>query len=173
VFIDEAYLELSDDFAGRTCAPLAAEGRNVVVARTFSKLFGLAGLRLGYAVMPEALAVRLRARMTGSLSVVTMAAASASLRDGAFIADTRAKISAGRDALIAELRALGRTWAEPHGNFVFFRTGMPIAEFLPQMRAEGIEVGRAFPPLLDWARISIGLPEEMAACHRALRKVLG
>lgn len=173
VFIDEAYLELSDDFAGRTCAPLAAEGRHVVVARTFSKIFGLAGLRLGYAVMPEALAVKLRARMTGSLSVVTMAAASASLRDEAFIAATRAKIQAGREALIAELRALGRTWAEPHGNFVFFQTGRPIAEFLPQMRAEGIEIGRAFPPLLDWARISIGLPEEMAACHRALRKVLG
>lgn len=172
VFIDEAYLELSDDFAGRTCAPLAAEGRNVVVARTFSKIFGLAGMRLGYAVMPEPLAAKLRARMTGSLSIVTIAAASASLRDAAYVEDTRAKIRAGRDALIAELRALGRAHAEPHGNFVFFRSGMPAADFIARMRAEGIEVGRAFPPLLDWARISIGLPGEMAACHRALRKVL-
>lgn len=173
VFIDEAYLELSDDFAGRTCAPLAVEGRNVVVARTFSKLFGLAGLRLGYAVMPEALATKLRARMTGSLSVVTMAAASASLRDADFVTATRLQIQAGRDALIAEVRALGRGHTESHGNFVFIQTGMPIAEFLPRMRAEGIEIGRAFPPLLDWARISIGLPAEMEACRRALRKVLG
>lgn len=173
VFIDEAYLELSDDFAGRTCAPLAVEGRNVVVARTFSKLFGLAGLRLGYAVMPEALATKLRARMTGSLSVVTMAAASASLRDADFVTATRLQIQAGRDALIAEVRALGRGHTESHGNFVFIQTGMPIAEFLPRMRAEGIEIGRAFPPLLDWARISIGLPAEMEVCRRALRKVLG
>jgi histidinol-phosphate aminotransferase len=173
VFVDEAYLELTDNFAARTCAPLAVEGRNVVVARTFSKIFGLAGMRLGYAVMPEKLAVSLRARMTGSLSIVTIAGASASLRDAAYVADTRARIAAGRDALVAAVRALGRRYAEPHGNFVFFQTGLPATEFIARMRAEGIEVGRPFPPLLDWARISIGLPEEMAACHRALRKVLG
>lgn len=173
VFIDEAYLELSDDFAGRTCAALAVEGRNVVVARTFSKIFGMAGMRLGYAIMPEKLAVSLRARMTGSLSIVTIAGASASLRDAAFVADTHAKIAAGRAALVAVVRELGREYAVPQGNFVFFRTGRPIQEFLAKMRAEGIEVGRAFPPLLDWARITIGLPDEMEKCHRALRKVLG
>ena len=173
VFIDEAYRELTDDFAGRTCAPLAVEGRNVVVARTFSKIFGLAGMRLGYAVMPEKLAVTLRARMTGSLSIVTIVAAIASLQDAAYVAATRAKIRAGREALVAAVKALGRECAVPHGNFVFFRTGMPAPEFIARMRAEGVEVGRPFPPLLDWARISIGLPEEMAACHRALRRVLG
>lgn len=172
VFIDEAYLELTDDFAGRTCAPLVVEGRNVVVARTFSKIFGMAGMRLGYAVMPEKLAVALRARMTGSLSIVTIAGATASLRDTAYVEATRAKIKAGRDALVAVLQALGRAYAVPQGNFVFFHTGMPAVDFIGRMRAEGIEVGRPFPPLLDWARISIGLSEEMEQCHRALRKVL-
>lgn len=173
VFIDEAYLELSDDFAGRTCAPLAVEGHNVVVARTFSKIFGMAGMRLGYAVMPEKLAVSLRARMTGSLSIVTIAAAIASLKDAAYVEATRAKIQAGRDALIAEVTALGRPHAVPHGNFVFFRTGLPVQDFIAKMRQEGVEVGRPFPPLLEWARISIGLPDEMEKCHRALRRVLG
>jgi histidinol-phosphate aminotransferase len=172
VFIDEAYLELTDDFAGRTCAALAIEGRNVVVARTFSKIFGMAGMRLGYAVMPEKLAASLRARMTGSLSIVTIAAAIASLKDAPYVESTRAKIKAGREALIAEVKALGRAYAEAHGNFVFFQTGMPVQDFIAKMRTEGVEVGRPFPPLLDWARISIGLPEEMAVCHRALRKVL-
>jgi len=172
VFIDEAYLELSDDFAGRTCAKLAAEGRNVIVARTFSKIFGMAGMRIGYAIMPEKLATSLRARMTGSLSVATIAGASASLRDAAYVVDTQAKIAAGRAALVSVVRELGREYAVPQGNFVFFRTGLPIQDFLAKMRAEGIEVGRAFPPLLDWARITIGLPEEMEKCHRALRKVL-
>lgn len=173
VFVDEAYLELTDDFAGRTCAPLAVEGRNVIVARTFSKIFGLAGMRLGYAVMPERLAVTLRGRMTGSLSIVTIAAATASLKDTGYVDATRAQIRAGRDAFLAEIKSLGREHAEPHGNFVFFRTGMPAQDFIARMRAEGVEVGRPFPPLLDWARVSIGLPEEMAVCHRAMRKVLG
>jgi histidinol-phosphate aminotransferase len=149
------------------------EGRNVVVARTFSKLFGMAGMRLGYAVLPEQLASKLRARMTGSLSVVTMAGAAASLRDHAYLEDTREQMRAGREAFLAELRALGRRYAEPHGNFVFFHTGMPAADFIAQMRAEGVEVGRAFPPLLDWARVTIGLPAEMGKCHEALRRVLG
>lgn len=173
VFLDEAYLELSDDWAGRTCAPLVAEGRNVVVARTFSKIFGMAGMRLGYAVMPEKLAGSLKARMTGSLSIVTIAGALASLKDASYVDQTRAKIKAGRDALVAEVRALGRESAVPQGNFVFFRTGMPIQEFIGKMRAEGVEVGRPFPPLTDWARITIGLPDEMAVCHQALRNVLG
>ena len=97
----------------------------------------------------------------------------ASLRDTAFVVETRAKLKAGRDALIAEVKALGKSYAEPQGNFVFVRTGMPIAEFNAKMRAEGVLIGRPFPPYLDWARITIGLPEEMEVCHRAMRKVLG
>ncbi len=173
VFVDEAYLECTDNFAERTCAPLSVAGHNVVVARTFSKIYGMAGCRLGYAVLPEKLATSLRARMTGSLSLVTIEAALASLRDAAYVTATRAKIKAGREALVAEVKALGKEYAVPQGNFVFFKTGMPVKDFIAQMRAEGVVVGRAFPPLLDWARITIGLPHEMEVCHRAMRKVLG
>lgn len=173
VFVDEAYLECTDSFAERTCAGLVVAGHNVIVARTFSKIYGMAGCRMGYAVMPEKLATSLRARMTGSLSLATIEAAIASLRDTEFVTATRAKLKGGRDALIAEVKALGKSYAEPQGNFVFVRTGMPIAEFNAKMRAEGVLVGRPFPPYLDWARITIGLPEEMEVCHRAMRKVLG
>lgn len=173
VLIDEAYLECTDNFAERTCAGLAIAGHNVVVARTFSKIYGLAGLRLGYAVMPEKLALSLRARMTGSLSIVTIAAALASLRDPAYVTATRAKLKAGREALVAVAKSLGRECAVPQGNFVFVHTGMPVKDFIARMRAEGVVVGRPFPPLLDWARITVGLPGEMEVCHRALRRVLG
>ena len=173
VFIDEAYLECTDNFAERTCAPLSVAGHNVVVARTFSKIYGMAGCRLGYAVMPEKLATSLRARMTGSLSLVTIEAALASLRDTDYVTATRAKIKAGRDALVAEVKAMGKEYAVPQGNFVFFKTGMPIKDFIAKMRAEGVIVGRPFPPLLEWARVTIGLPHEMEVCHRAMRKVLG
>lgn len=173
VFVDEAYLECADDFAGQTCAPLVAEGLNVVVARTFSKIYGMAGLRLGYGIMPVELAKSLQARMTGSVSSVTLAAAMAALRDENYVPETRAKLKAGRDALIAEATQLGKRCAVAQGNFVFMETGLPAAEFAAKMRAQGVSVGRAFPPLLNWARITIGLPEEMAVCHRALRTVLG
>ena len=173
VFIDEAYLECTDNFAERTCAPLAIDGHNVVVARTFSKIYGMAGMRLGYGIMPEKLAVSLKARMTGSLSIVTFAAAIASLRDKDYVAATRAKLKAGREALVAVAKSLGKECAVPMGNFVFIKTGMPIKEFIAKMRLEGVEVGRPFPPLTEWARITVGLPEEMEACHRGMRKVLG
>ena len=173
VFIDEAYLECADDFAGRTCVGLVAAGHNVVVARTFSKIFGMAGCRLGYAVLPEKLAGSLRARMTGSLSLTTIVAGITSLRDTAYVTATRAKIKAGREALVAEAKALGRECTTAHGNFVFMKTGLPVKDFGARMLAEGVVVGRPFPPLFDWARITIGLPSEMETCHRALRKVLG
>ena len=172
VFIDEAYLECTDDFAGRTCMGLVNAGHNVVVARTFSKIFGMAGCRLGYAVLPAPLAAPLRARMTGSLSLSTIVAGIASLQDAAYVDATREKIRAGRKALTAVARSLGRECTAAQGNFVFLHTGLPVQEFVAKMRAEGVLVGRAFPPLLDWARITVGLPEEMEVCHRALRKVL-
>jgi histidinol-phosphate aminotransferase len=172
VFIDEAYLQCADDFAANTMVGLVRDGHNVTVARTFSKLYGLAGQRIGYGVMTPAMAEALRPFMTGSVNLLGVVGALASLEDAAYVDATRAKIKAGRDALIAVLKQLGRRYAEPQGNFVFFHTGRPITEFQQQMRSENVLVARPFAPLLEWCRISIGSPEEMAVCHAALRKVL-
>lgn len=78
----------------------------------------------------------------------------------------------GRDALLAMLKQHGCRYAEPQGNFVFFRTGMPIETFQQRMRRENLIVARAFPPLVEWCRISVGTPDEMAVAHAALQKVL-
>jgi len=172
VFIDEAYLQCADDFAANTMVGLVRDGHNVTVARTFSKLYGLAGQRIGYGIMQPAMAEVLRPFMTGSVNLLGVVGARASLDDAAYVDAARAKIKAGRDALIAVLKELGRRYAEPQGNFVFFHTGRPIAEFQQRMLAENVIVARPFAPLLEWCRISIGTPEEMAVCHAALRKVL-
>lgn len=172
VFIDEAYLECSDNFAANTMAGLVREGHNVTIARTFSKIYGLAGQRMGYGIMQPAQAKELREFVTGSVNLLGVVGALASLDDSAYVPDTRLKIKAGRDALIGVLKEFGRKYAEPQGNFVFFHTGIPITEFAPRMLAENVIVGRAFAPLTEWCRISIGTPEEMAVCHAALRKVL-
>jgi histidinol-phosphate aminotransferase len=173
VFIDEAYLQCADDFAGNTMVGLVRDGHNVAVARTFSKLYGLAGMRVGYGVMQPEMARSIRMFSTGSLNMLGVLAATASLDDPAYATEMRAKIQAGRAALVDVVKGLGRRCAVPHGNFVFFHTGMPIQDFQAKMRAENVAVARPFPPLLDWARISVGTPPEMAMCHAALRKVLG
>jgi histidinol-phosphate aminotransferase len=171
VFVDEAYLEISDKFEENTMAPLVAAGHNVIVARTFSKMYGMAGVRMGYGLMPAADAKGAATVNSNHLSVLAVAASIASLEDETYVADTRAKIKAERDKLCALLTQLGRKYAEPQGNFVFVQTGMPVKMFQEKMAAEKVLVGRAFPPALDWCRISIGLPEEMVLCHAALKKV--
>jgi histidinol-phosphate aminotransferase len=172
VFIDEAYLQCSDNFAANTMVGLVREGHNVTVARTFSKLYGLAGQRMGYGVMAPEMAKGMREFMTGSVNLLGVVGAMASLDDQDYVETTRLKIKAGRDALISVLKEFGRKYAEPQGNFVFFHTGVPVEEFSKRMLAENVIVARGFPPLTDWCRISIGSPEEMAVCHAALRKVL-
>lgn len=173
VLVDEAYLECADDFEGRTLVDLVREGRQVIITRTFSKIHGLAGQRIGYGIATPELAAQIRRHIIGGPNLLALVGAQANLDDADYIARTRQKIKAGREALLAVLRELGCAWAEPQGNFVFFRTGRPIGEFRVAMQAEGVIVGRPFPPYLDWCRISIGNPEEMAVAHAALRKVLG
>jgi histidinol-phosphate aminotransferase len=173
VFVDEAYLECADDFAVHTLVDLVATGHNVTVARTFSKIHGLAGQRIGYAIMAPKLANAVRPLMTGSANLLGVVAAQASLADPDYIESLRRRIKAGRDVLMALLDELGCRYAAPQGSFVFFRTGRPITEFQAAMRAEGILVARPFAPLLDWCRITIGTEEEMVLAHTAIRKVLG
>jgi histidinol-phosphate aminotransferase len=172
VLLDEAYLDIADNYAGRTLVGLVNDDRNLLVARTFSKIYGLAGMRIGYGVTSPKIAAQLRNYGLGTLTNPSIAAAVASLKDDGYVAATRAKIVAEKEKLLALLRELGRPYAESQTNFVFFKTGRPHAEVAAAMMAESVSIARAFPPMLDWARISIGLPEENALARAALQKVL-
>jgi histidinol-phosphate aminotransferase len=175
VIIDEAYLELTDAFAGRTLAPLVRTGHNVAVFRTFGKVYGLAALQFGYTVAPAALASTLHQQGIGAthgLNRLAVTAASAALRDTRFVDETRRKITVERARWNAALDGLGLRRSESQGNFVFFQSGRPHEEVAAAFLSEGIQIGRSFPPLDRWARISIGLPEENALAIDVLRKVL-
>lgn len=175
VIVDEAYLEYLTDFAARTCATLVREEGNVVVFRTFSKIYGFAGQPMGYALMPTSLADKLKENGVGharSLSRLAVAAAGASLRDASFIDGVRMKVAKERARWTATLDELGLRHSDARGNFVFFETGRPHAAFAAAMRARGIDIGRMFPPLDTWARISIGLPAENANAQAALRAIM-
>lgn len=172
VFLDEAYLDIADDYAGRTLVGLVRDVPNLLVARTFSKIYGLAGLRVGYAVTSPKFAAVLRTYGPASLNFPGVMAAIASLKDEAYVARTRAQIVDERGKLLALLREMGRPYAESQTNFVFFRTGRPHAEVHAALLKESVAIARAFPPMNDWARITIGLPEENELARAALRKVL-
>jgi histidinol-phosphate aminotransferase len=176
VIVDEAYLEFSDDYAGRTVIDLVRAGENVLVFRTFSKAFGLAALPLGYAVAPVKLAESLRKSGVGfprSLNRLALAAAGASLQDNGYIERVHNAIDAERLKWFRVLNDLKATFTPSQANFVFFDVGRPHAEVTGALAANGIIVARAFPPYDRWIRVTIGLPEENERAQVALRKLLG
>lgn len=173
VVVDEAYMDLIEPGATESMVDLARGDANVVVLRTFSKVHGLAGLRVGYALGRPDTIKKLRALQMATPNVLGIAAAAASLGDDTFIAASRERIVADRRRVTAACRELGMECSESHGNFVFVRTGVPVTEFRARMREFGIEVGRPFEPLTDWCRISLGRTAENTALIAALRKFKG
>ncbi|MBC7366862.1 MAG: aminotransferase class I/II-fold pyridoxal phosphate-dependent enzyme, partial [Undibacterium sp.] len=125
VFLDEVYLELGEDFAAQTQVPLVRAGLPVIIGRSFSKMHGLAGHRIGYAVTTPKLADALSRMQMSSVNYIGVAAARAALLDREFPAWSRRKIAAGREKLAGLLGELGLKFTPSHGNFIFHRTGRP------------------------------------------------
>jgi histidinol-phosphate aminotransferase len=175
VIVDEAYLEFEPDFAQRTAAGLTRAGENVIVFRTFGKIYGLAGAAVGYAIAPKAIVASIKRAGVGGPGMVdrlALTAAAASLQDGDYVQNTRAKVIAERDRWNTLFGTLKLRHADSRANFVFFETGRPQQEVAAALAAKGIEIGRAFPPLDNWVRISIGLPEENAMARAAITELL-
>jgi histidinol-phosphate aminotransferase len=176
VIVDEAYLEFEPDFAEKTAVELARSGANVVVFRTFGKIYGLAGMPMGYAVAPKGVAHSLKRNGLGaahSQNRLALTAAAASLRDTGYVDRMRLKVIEEREKWHALLDAIGRRRSDSRGNFVFFETGQPHEVIATQLMNEGIEIARAFPPFDHWVRISIGLPAENLRARDAIKKLLG
>jgi histidinol-phosphate aminotransferase len=175
VIVDEAYLEFADRFAERTLADLVRAGENVIVFRTFAKVYGLAGLDIGYGLLPRPIAKALGAQGLNNphlFNRLAVAAAAASLQDSSYVAFVTRRVSEEREKWFELFRDLKLNFTPSGGNFVFFETGLPNADFAAALLKEGVAIGRAFPPYDRWARISIGLPAENAVARAAVRKSL-
>jgi histidinol-phosphate aminotransferase len=173
ILIDEAYHEYVDDPTYRSAVPMALADANIIVSRTFSKVFGMAGLRVGYAIVHRDTARRLQGWRIGSgVNVLAAAAATASISDGEHMALEQKR---NRDA-----KAFTRAFFEKAGyevgvsetNFLMIDLRRDMRPVREACRKEGIAVGRPFPPLNSWLRISIGTMEEMQKATEVLRKVL-
>ena len=172
-FVDEAYLELSDGgLEKNSMISLVREGENVILARTFSKVYGMAGLRIGYGVMSPDKIKLLRKFSQGGPNKLGCVAAVASLQDADFFQQSVSSYKATRKMVTDRLDALGVTYAKPQGSFVFIKTGIPIKEFQELMEAQKIFVGRPFPPMFDWCRVSIGTEEEMTVFLGAFEDIM-
>jgi len=176
VMVDEAYLECSDDFEANTMAPLARDGHDVIVVRTFSKVYGLAGLKVGYGLTGPAERCRQLneyAEPRVGYARTGLVAAIASLGDDGYVERTRLKIKAERDKVLALLDSFQLPYAQPQANFVFFQhPGISTQDFRARMEEDGISVARDFPPYLDWCRLSIGAPDEMELARASIARIL-
>jgi histidinol-phosphate aminotransferase len=176
VIVDEAYLEYADDFAARTLSDLVRAGENIIVFRTLAKMYGLAGLEIGYGLLPDKLAATLIAQGANDphlFNRLAVTAATASLRAVDYVPRVRTAVTAQREDWFRLLRELHVRHTASTANFIFMQTGSPNAQFAAAMLEHGVVIGRAFPPYDDWARISIGLPAENARAQAAVRKILG
>ncbi len=172
VFSDEAYYDYVTVPNYPSMTHLIKEGANVIVSRTFSKIYGLAGLRLGYLVARADIAQRLRDNVMAGTNMVAMHAALAAVRDESFYRFSLQKNEEGRQYLYRIFEELSMPYLASHANFVFFKPGRPVQELGKLMAERSVMVGRPFAPLMDWCRISTGTMEDLEAFGRALKDIV-
>ncbi|MBL0937546.1 MAG: histidinol-phosphate aminotransferase family protein [Gemmatimonadaceae bacterium] len=161
VIVDEAYFDFVDVPGHKSMVDLVLKGESIIVSRTASKIHGLAGLRCGFAVARPDIIAKLSQYVTGDPNVFGLHAANASLQDIEYQTFVKQKNAEGRTMLLDTLKKLGKKAAPSQTNFVFFQSGKPVEQLQKHFLAKGFQIGRAFPPYLDWCRVSIGTPEEM------------
>ena len=172
VLIDEAYHHFVDDPSYATSVPYVVEGRPVIVARTFSKIAALAGMRLGYAIATPDLLQRMRVHMTGSVNAVVRWGGVASLKDTARQEWVKQKTIELRERTTKDLRSAGYDTIPSDTNFFMVHLKRPVQPVIEQFRKRGVLVGRPFPPLNEHLRVSVGTPEEMQRFSAAFREIM-
>lgn len=172
ILLDEAYYDFVVDPSYGTGVPLAMKYPRVIVTRTFSKVHGMAGLRIGYAVGHPDTLKSIAARKTGDLNVLSAAAAAASIQDAAHVAKQRDQIRASLEATMKTFKDAGCRVTDSQANFLLADVKRPAKEFREACAKMGVHVGRDFPPLTNWARVSIGTADEMRAANEVFRTVL-
>lgn len=173
VLVDEAYHHFVESPKYKSAMDLSRRYDNVVVARTFSKIYGMAGMRLGYAVASEPNAALLATHASwDNTSQSALAMGLAGLADSTVVAEQRTRLNDARRWLCAELERDGRRYIPSETNFVMIDVEGDVTPVIQAFSGRGIQVGRKFPSMGNWLRVSIGRPEDMQAFVTALRAVV-
>ena len=171
VLIDEAYHHYVDDPAYGTSIPYVLEGRPVVVARTFSKIVGLAAMRLGYAVAPKEIVARMRPYSIGSINVLVKHGGAAALQDPAAQEKVKRMTIQVRKSTAAALTAYGYDVIPSETHFFMVGIGRDVQPVIGEFREKGILVGRPFPPMTQHMRVSVGTEDDMAKFLTAFKQI--
>jgi histidinol-phosphate/aromatic aminotransferase/cobyric acid decarboxylase-like protein len=148
------------------------QGKEVIVARTFSKIYGMAGLRVGFAAAKPSIIEKLTELKANVISIVGARAVVAALKDREnIVRERKAGLARTRRELCAWLRERNVKYIEPNANFLMIDTGRNAREFINTMPSLGVAPGRPFPPLDNMLRVTIGTDPEMAKFRDVFWKV--
>jgi len=174
VFVDEAYIDYLPDAAATTMISSVKKGQNIIVARTFSKVYGLAGLRLGYIIAQPATIAKLQPHTSCSwaaLSAPAISGALASYQDQAYMQEVVKKTTESKQFLYDTLKAEGYSYIPSHTNFVMFPLKMDGERFAEEMLKRSVGLRNWKLNNQDWCRISIGRMDEMQAFAAAFKEL--
>jgi histidinol-phosphate aminotransferase len=173
IFVDEAYLELAEGNGTESMVSLLSKNKNVIIARTFSKIMGMAGLRVGYAVAQPKFLDQIQKITRGGMGIshTSVLGAIASFEDTEFQANTKRLNTECKQYVYDNLTKMNYKYIPSYTNFVIFPIAMNGKDFLTKMTAKGIMV-RAFDiQNKSWCRVSMGTMDEMKMFIKALGEV--
>jgi histidinol-phosphate aminotransferase len=172
LLVDEAYIHFGESPDLKSALPHVRQGKDVIVTRTFSKIYGMAGLRVGFAAARPELIRKLRPLQINVIPIVSARAVVAALADKEnILGERRATLLKTRRELCAWLRERGVKYIESHANFLMIDCGRNAREFIGAMPRLGVAPGRPFPPLDNMLRVSIGTDADMAKFRDVFWKV--
>jgi len=162
LLIDEAYLHFAQTTELESAMKHVRDGRNVIVTRTFSKIYGMAGARAGFGCAPPDVIKALNPFMDKVIPVMALRGAMAALAErDTLVPKRRADMARIRGEFCGWLRGKNIHYIEPHANFVMVDVKRDVKAFGKEMLSRGVAVGRPFPPLSGMLRVTIGTDEEM------------
>jgi histidinol-phosphate aminotransferase len=174
VLVDEAYHHYAESAEYESVAPLVKSLPNLVVARTFSKIYAMAGLRLGYAIAQRPLIAKLNAQQAfNAINLLAAVAGRASLLDTEHVIASRKRNRETREFVLSELRRSGYRALPSEANFVMIDMQREVRPVIQAFRERGIFVGRVFPALPRHLRVTIGTMEEMRRFVEGFAAVVG
>jgi len=172
ILIDEAYHHYAESPDYESVIPLVKDYANLMVARTFSKIYGMAGLRCGYCVAQREMIERMRPHQSwDSVNIMALTAAIASLNDADQVAEGRRLNSEAKAFVIGELDKMGYTQIPSQANFIMFNVKRPVVPLIQALKQRNVQVGRLFPALPNHMRLTIGKKAEMEAFLSAFHQV--
>jgi len=173
ILVDEAYFHYADSPDYESVIPLVKEHPNLVVSRTFSKIYGMAGLRCGYCIAQKEAIDRMRSnQMWDSVNIMALAAASASLDDTDQVPNGQRLNSETKTFVISELQRMGHKTIPSQANFIMFDCKKPVVPLIKTLKERSVHVGRLFPALPNHMRLTIGKKSEMEIFLETFRELM-